>query len=135
MTNLFEYICAVILSNPEYTLITRAVITEQDLKTLERCNQMNVDALVEIVGSTDKGYKMDVIPRTTRELRTAGDLWAEHVLENAKAYIMSFIYIFVTVVSGYPLFSAIAKGAGLESSSQWTYLGKVGETCCLMRLT
>ena len=54
---------------------------------------------------------------TESELRAAGDLWAEHVLENAKAYIMTFVYIFATVISGFPLFSAIAYGAGLDKSS------------------
>ena len=53
---------------------------------------------------------------TEQELRSAGDLWAEHILENAKAYIMSFIYIFGTVISGYPLVSGIAMACGLTGS-------------------
>jgi hypothetical protein len=61
--------------------------------------------------------------RPMKELRDAGNVWADHILENTKAYIMSFLYIFGTVVSGYPIASAVAIGAGLVAP--WAfYLGK-----------
>ena len=124
LTNLFEYISVVILSDDSFRRVTRATITEQDLRTLERCNRMNIDALSEIVGFTASQYPFDELPRSCRELKEAGDLWAEHILENAKAYIMTFIYVFVTVTSGYPLLYAIAFGCGLDPSSDWNYLSK-----------
>ena len=123
LTNLFEYICAVILSDHRFRAATDAIVTEQDLKVLERCNRLNVGALSTIVGANSDGYPLDIASRTEKELRETGDLWADHVLENAKAYIMSIVYIFVTVTIGYPLFSAIATLAGLDmASSEWAYL-------------
>ena len=50
-----------------------------------------------------------------------GDLWAEHILENAKAYIMSFIYIVVTVTLRMPLISGIAHSAGLRNDESILY--------------
>ena len=50
---------------------------------------------------------------TEEELREAGNVWSEHILENAKLYIMSFVYIIVTVTVGHPIISGIAYAAGL----------------------
>ena len=125
LTNLFEYISVVVLSDDNFRRVTKARITEQDLRTLERCNRMNIDALSEIVGFTASQYPFDELPRSCKELKEAGDLWAEHVLENVRAYIMTFLYIFVTVTTGWPLVSAIAFGAGLKNKeSDWYYLSK-----------
>ena len=94
------------------------MITERDLQTLERCNRENIKSLERIVGVDRRGQEVhDAGKATERELRKAGDLWAEHILENAKAYIMSFIYIVVTVTIGYPLISGIAYAAGLREDS------------------
>ena len=123
LTNLLEYVSVVILSDPRFRRATATTITEQDIQVLERCNQMNIDALTEIVGVSILGYRLDRMTPLLKSLHEAGDLWAEHILENAKAYIMSFIYIFATVISGFPLFYAIAYGAGLDMSSDWAYLG------------
>jgi len=125
LTNLFEYICALILSDSTYRRATCAAISEQDLGVLEKCNAMNIDALTEIVGADEYGNVFPGKVVTESELRAAGDLWAEHVLENAKAYIMTFVYIFATVISGYPFFSAIAYGAGLDKGSSWYHLVRV----------
>jgi hypothetical protein len=124
LTNLFEYLSVVILSNEGYRNVSAAVITEQDLQILEKCNRLNIDALTDIVGVTRKGWVMDNKDGCSeKELREAGDIWAEHVLENVKAYIMTAIYIFVTVVAGYPIGVAIAYGAGLDTNSRWMHLG------------
>jgi hypothetical protein len=124
LTNLFEYLSVVILSDPRFRDFTNAIITEQDLKWLEKCNQMNISALTDIVSANSAGYALDKATRTERDLRAAGDLWADHVLENAKAYIMSIVYILGTVISGYPLFHGIAYFAlGMDlSASGWKYL-------------
>jgi hypothetical protein len=103
LTNLFEYISVVILDDARYRQITTAVITEQDSQVLERCNQINIEALTDIVGVNRQGYELDRMAETEKKLRAApGDLWADHILENVKAYIMTAIYILVTVISGNP---------------------------------
>jgi hypothetical protein len=35
---------------------------------------------------------------------------------------MSFVYIFATVIAGYPIFYALAFFAGLHESNNWIYL-------------
>ena len=124
LTNLFQYMSVVILSDARYRRVTGAAISAMDIQILERCNRMNIDALTEIVGVTVQGYELDRESQVLHSLRQAGDLWAEHILENVRAYIMSFIYIFVTVTSGYPLATAIALGAGMSLDNDWIHLGK-----------
>ena len=118
LTNIFEHICMTIISNPAYRSVTGAVITEQDLLILERCNRENISALEKIVGADKSGYK-DPEKATMKNLRSAGDLWADHILENVKAYIMSFIYIIVTVTAGYPLITGVATAIGLKA--KWAF--------------
>jgi hypothetical protein len=125
LTNLFEYICVIILSNPSYRRTTAATITEQDLQVLEKCNRENISALCGIISVTTSGEPNAFgQTQTAKQLRAAGDLWADHILENAKAYIMTFVYIFATVVSGYPIVYGIALAAGLDSASDWAYFGE-----------
>ena len=117
LTNIFEHLCIVGTSNPRYRHITGAAITERDLQILERCNRDNIKALESIVGVDAKGNTLAVKDQAAvKELRAIGDRWAEHVLENAKAYIMSFVYIVATVTTGYPLFSGIGHAAG---ATEW----------------
>jgi hypothetical protein len=95
------------------------------LQVLEKCNRENIHALCEIIGLTtsSKPFAEDK-SATEVALRHAGDLWANHVLENTRAYIMTFIYIFVTVTIGYPICFGISVAAGLDPGSNWMYLGK-----------
>ena len=111
-----------ILSDMRYRHLTAATISEQDLRILERCNRENLDALGEIVGVDHYGVRVEQKDIVEKDLRRAGDLWAEHILENARAYIMTFVYIFVTVILGYPVAFAVASAAGLEKSNDWMYL-------------
>jgi Ca2+-binding EF-hand superfamily protein len=113
LTQIFEHLCLVILNELQFRSITGAVITEQDLRVLERCNQDNILALERIIGFTAEGNPHDT--EVQRELQVAGALWAEHVLENARAYIMSFFYIVLTVTIGYPLITGIAVAAGMTA--------------------
>jgi hypothetical protein len=135
LTNLFEYICVVVLSESRYRRVTGSIISEQDLQILEKCNQKNIDALVDIVGTDEDCNKAEYYEnRAEIQLRAAGDLWANHILENARAYIMSFIYIFVTVTIGYPLLYGIAVAAGLDKTSRFMYLSKFldeVDACCM----
>ena len=115
LTNIFEHICMTILADPNFRYVTGSIINERDLQTLERLNVDNIKALERIVGVDRKGAKLhDQLLHKEAELRAAGDVWSEHILENAKAYIMTFIYIVVTVTIGYPLISGIADAAGLR---------------------
>ena len=47
-----------------------------------------------------------------KELPAAGDILSEHILEKVKAYVISFIYVVGTVVSGCPLVTGLANWAG-----------------------
>jgi len=120
LTNIFQYVSAVILDNEKYRLLTGATITEKDLQVLEKCNRDNLFALEEIVG-VKRGVHYSV-SKKEQELRATGDVWAEHILENAKAYIMSFVYVFATVISGFPLIFGIASLCGLQGDSKFLYL-------------
>jgi hypothetical protein len=127
LTNLYQYICVTILNDPRYRQVSGSVVSEQDLQILEKCNIENIDALSEIVGRDAYGYAtMDndnkqQRRRVEQELRQLGNLWSEHVLENARAYIMCFLYIFGTVTSGYPLAWGIAIASG-GVPDEWKYL-------------
>jgi hypothetical protein len=128
LTNLYQYIAAVIISDTRYIRITNAQITAQDLSVLERCNQMNVDALVETVGVNALGYELDRDSNTKQALEVIGGLWADHVLENARAYILCFVYIFATVTSGFPL--AYAIGTVLFRHVEWLpYVLRLIDSC------
>lgn len=109
LTNIFQFICITIISKPHFCYISGAVVTERDLQCLERCNNDNIKALEYIVGTDKHGYTWDhnLVPSLEPRLRAAGDVWAEHVLEVAKAYLMSIFYILVTVTTGFPVVTAI----------------------------
>lgn len=112
---LFIKIAVTIISNPHFRSVTGSIITERDLQTLERCNRDNIKSLERIVGVDREGNEVhELLKQTEEELRNAGDVWAEHILENAKAYIMSFTYIIVTVTIGYPIISGIVYAAGVR---------------------
>jgi len=123
LTCIFQHIAIVILSNQRYRHTSGAIITEHDLRILERCNQDNLHALEEIVGLDYFGNKITKDQASAeQELRHAGRVWADHILENARAYVITFVYIMATVISGYPIASAIAKGAGLVNSTAWYFV-------------
>ena len=123
LTNIFIHIALTIIGHPSLRRVARATITVNDLEILERCNNDNLYALEHITGTDMDGHPVD--PETygsdkAAELRGFGDLWAEHVLENVKAYIMSFAYIVGTVTAGYPLVSGIGSASGLDADS-WIF--------------
>ena len=43
----------------------------------------------------------------------AATTWAQHVLEAPRSWIMSMVYIVVTVTLGYPLVSGVAAACGV----------------------
>mmetsp|Transcript_12587 Transcript_12587/g.29481 ORF Transcript_12587/g.29481 Transcript_12587/m.29481 type:complete len:1616 (+) Transcript_12587:106-4953(+) len=129
LTNLLEYISVVILSDARFRRVTKAQINEQDVHILEKCNQMNVKALTEIVGHNDSGYPLDRVPQLLRTLHNLGNVWSDHILEQARAYAMSFLYIFVTVTAGWPLVSAIGHGFGVVEGDTITYFLRFLDSC------
>jgi hypothetical protein len=129
LTNLFEYISVLILSDQEFRRVTKAQITEQDIQILERLNQMNINALIEIVGFNVFGYPLDRVSPLLSNLRELGNLWGDHILEGARSYIMCFIYIFVTVTSGWPLATAIGSAFGAKEGGIIVYFLKFLDSC------
>lgn len=113
LTNMFEYICAVVLADSKYRRVTGCRITVQDLEILEKCNLENIEALEEIVGYDVYGRKLDR-HTVVQELEAVGNHFAQHVLENARSYIMCFIYVFATVISGFPLFTVFRFARRLD---------------------
>uniref|UniRef100_A0A7S3DUG1 Glutamine amidotransferase type-2 domain-containing protein n=1 Tax=Entomoneis paludosa TaxID=265537 RepID=A0A7S3DUG1_9STRA len=108
LTQIFQYICASILEKTELRKAAGAIISEKDLAILTSCNEASIDDLRSIIGDRDTTKS-----QTERNLRRCGNMWANHVLENAKALILSFIYVVVTVTTGFPVATAVhhvAKG-------------------------
>ncbi len=120
LTQIFEYICLVILSDQTFRDVTGATITEPDLRILERCNQDNILALERIVGRDVSGKEL--LSPSHCDLKNAGDLWADHVLENVRAYIVSFVYVIGTVTTGYPLITGIIIGLGRIEGANTLYI-------------
>lgn len=117
LTQMFMHISISLLGDAELRAYCGAVISEYDLKILERCNQSAIVSLQKITGGDYVGGRAMVQEAIEKQLRMAGRKWAQHVLENIVASILTFIYIVCTVVSGYPLVSGIAIAAGLQAES------------------
>lgn len=117
LTQIFMHMSLVILDNSDFRKYTGAVISKHDLAELERCNQMSIAALEEIVGTTVDGKKTHSAVESN--LRRSGDVWADHVLEGVKGWILSALYIIGTVTAGYPLITGIATACGLAAT--WAF--------------
>ena len=117
LTQIFMHMSLVILNSNEYVESTGAVITKHDLAELETCNRKSITALTQIVGTTVDGNAFN--SETEKILREQGAQWSAHVLEGVKGWILSFIYIVVTVTAGYPLITGIATAAGLAAT--WAF--------------
>ena len=75
LTNIFQYISILILSNDEHKQVTGAIVDEKDLQVLEKCNRDNIYALEQIVGVDSIGGSFESNKEV--ELRKSGDVWAE----------------------------------------------------------
>ncbi|KAI2495035.1 hypothetical protein MHU86_19467 [Fragilaria crotonensis] len=118
LTQLFQQTALSILSDSECRRITGAVITETDIKILERCNRDNIRALESITGCGKNGeHLLAEFAHPETLLREAGRQWSDHILENARALIMTFVYIVATVTAGYPLITGLSIACGLNSGS------------------
>lgn len=122
LTNLLEYIGAVVLGDDRFRNVAGATISEQDIQILEKCNRENIAAIGRIVGRDAFGNTRQAQTiRVEKELRQMGNIWSEHILENVRAYIMSFFYIFGTVVSGYALMTGLAKAFSVYDSAPYVF--------------
>ena len=118
LTQLFQQIATAILSNPEFRRISGAVITDSDVMILERCNRDNIQALESITGGSRYGGQLPAeLAEPEIRLRDAGKLWSDHILENARALIMSFVYVVATVTAGYPLITGLTIACGVTSKN------------------
>ena len=81
--------------------VSGGMYTPEDIKVLEDLNIGNLLALETITGFTRNNDKMPTEMEAL--LRAKGNFWALHVLENPMSWMLSFVYIMATVVSGYPL--------------------------------
>ena len=115
LTQILQHLALSVMSNPKLRRAVGCQYTDHDLSELERCNRDNVDAISDIVGdvgpldSKNRGIATD----TSRHLKAKGNMWAQHVLEAPRAWIMSATYIAITVTLGYPLVSGIAVASGV----------------------
>ncbi|KAL3931006.1 MAG: hypothetical protein SGBAC_011507, partial [Bacillariaceae sp.] len=106
LTNLFQYIGVVILSDPTFCRISGAIITEQEVQMLGRCNHLNAEAPADITGASTGFPLSEGTTETQTQIHSTGDLWAEHILEIARAYIMTIFYVLVTMTAGFRLLDA-----------------------------
>lgn len=113
LTQILMHVSTALLGDSDLRSFCGAFITESDLTILERCNQDSITALECIVGSYANGARAVPGTQTESDLREAGDIWSEHVLEIPKASIITFIYVVGTVFAGYPLVSGVATAIGL----------------------
>lgn len=110
LTEIFKHICAVILEQQDLKCF--AAMAENDLLILETCSRSSIRDLRSIVGD-----KKSTKSRTEKDLIETGNMWANHVLENVKAVILSFLYVVGTVTAGYPLITGILTAFGATHSS------------------
>ena len=98
------YVASKIVANRELSIAAGSKIKRIDLAELEKNNRLNVQALRAIAGSAEHHY-------LANELRVLGRHWAQHVLEIPRAWMLSALYIFITVVYGSaPMTSATKAG-------------------------
>lgn len=122
LTQILMHVSISLLGDSEIRHFCKAVITESDLQILARCNQECIRALEDIVGASSdrKNHRLIAGPsKAELTLRSAGNVWSNHVLEYTKAYIVTFLYVVGTVVSGYPLITGSAIACGLDTD--WVF--------------
>ena len=121
LTLILEHILVAVLNDPHLGAVCQISIEGDTLSELETCNQGSIIALEGIVGYDREGKR--ITSDTEATLRGKGGLWADHVLEAPRSWIMIAVYIMVTVTLGYPPVSAICgEAAGLDLDSWIGYV-------------
>ena len=88
--------------------MVQGTYTHEVTHIMEDTQAKNIAALEEIIGVTVNGVKRPT--QTSQHLRSLGAHWSQHVLEGVYSWILVFVYILGTVISGYPIISGIASG-------------------------
>lgn len=120
LTQILIYVASKIVANRELSIAAGSKIKRIDLAELEKNNRLNVQALRAIAGSAEHH-------NLANELRVLGRHWAQHVLEIPRAWMLSALYIFITVVYGSaPMTSATKAGMqGRFFEEELIYLAKL----------
>eukprot|EP00931_Biecheleriopsis_adriatica_P010461 TRINITY_DN11152_c1_g1_i1.p1 TRINITY_DN11152_c1_g1~~TRINITY_DN11152_c1_g1_i1.p1 ORF type:complete len:1458 (-),score=249.36 TRINITY_DN11152_c1_g1_i1:158-4531(-) len=122
LTQILMYLANFLHQSKPVKLASGCRLTGRDLIELEHCDECNLEALEDIVGYDREGNRLKT--ETSQQLRALGAHWSWHVLENPIAWILCFLYVMGTVVSGYPLVSGLSRVAGLDgcdSESDYSY--------------
>ena len=95
---------------PGFPRIAGSSFHIEEVRELETLNRNTIDALEALSTPGNE---------TRASLLKQGDAWARHVLEGAIAWILSAVYILLTVVSGYTPLSLTALGVCSVFSGTW----------------
>ena len=93
---------------PDFRAHTGFTLPAADVADIVRLNQSLVQKAVPSLVGYDATGKEVSSPQADA-LRRQGSAWALHILETPFAWCLSTAYIFGTIVSGYPLFSALRR--------------------------
>lgn len=88
--------------------------SDLDIAEIRQLGKLNVDAIANICGSKDKSIPLS---ETEKSLREQGRIWSQHALEGPISWILCAVYIFATLISGWPIAYAIGYGCGIYSHS------------------
>jgi hypothetical protein len=127
LTQIFQHCLLNVIPDENLRNAFGCKLMSQDLQELERLNQDNIAALEDIVGINVDGDRVGN-DSTSHELRKAGAVWAQHVLEAPRSWIMIAVYVLVTVTLGYTPVTGLATHVGaLSSESQACYITRAAD--------
>ena len=96
------------LASAEIAHASGCVATEATIAELERCSAEGIAAVEAIVGCNRTG--LDRPTATSRELIKRGVMWADHVLEAPRSWLLGALYVLLTVSFGVaPVSSLLGK--------------------------
>eukprot|EP00438_Fugacium_kawagutii_P033781 Skav209626 [mRNA] locus=scaffold902:111213:114590:+ [translate_table: standard] len=134
LTQILMYVAFRILSD-NLGQAAGAQITKADLAELERLNRGNIQELSEIVSMKELRRSCNMLQLCEQQGGVCqpvrrGHAWAQHVLEIPRAWIMSALYIVITVSVGVAPIHALVTCAW----TSWTHLSVLSEIHVLARL-
>ncbi|CAE7706632.1 unnamed protein product [Symbiodinium pilosum] len=120
LTQILIYVASKIVSDRKLSMAAGSKIKRMDLAELEKNNRLNIRALRSIVGREEDHH-------IARELRAQGRQWAQHVLEVPRAWMLSALYIFITVVYGSAPMTSCTQASmrGFSLEKELIYLAKI----------
>lgn len=111
LTNMLLYLMSQIHRFPEIKQKIGSSYSDLDIAELRQLGTRNIEAMAEICGVKGRTLPTD----TERALRKQGEIWSQHALEAPISWILCAVYIFATLISGWPLAYAIGYGCGIYS--------------------